>query len=207
MYSRAFAVAPHSPYRRASRTWCAVAWRLMVRIRGHVRSAACAQWGWPHNPPELPVRRGAINGRAGNSTWTDPSRDAAACLEALRDREAAARLSLGDAFGLAHYHELCRVGLATKAECWRLWTRREQQRGVLAPDDAMAREAIQTREEYKRIEPTGWTTDASMIRGPSTVNPQRPTRRLPGRGGGGPPGRTRGPIHRDSGGPGSAPGP
>jgi hypothetical protein len=63
-------------------------------------------------------------------------------IEDLIAAKMAALIARGAPRDFLDIREMCRVGLTTIPECWRLWTRREQQRGVLAPDGATAREAV-----------------------------------------------------------------
>jgi hypothetical protein len=85
------------------------------------------------------ARRSAQIGASQPSPWPPVGLDS---FEDLVATKMAALIARGAPRDFLDIRELCRVGLASVGECWRLWLLREQKRGVASPDRAMAREAV-----------------------------------------------------------------
>ncbi|HOX04671.1 MAG TPA: nucleotidyl transferase AbiEii/AbiGii toxin family protein [Candidatus Paceibacterota bacterium] len=85
------------------------------------------------------ARRSVQIGTTRPSPWPPVGLDS---LEDLIAAKMAALIARGAPRDFLDIRELCRVGLASVAECWRLWRCREEKRGVSAPDTAIAREAV-----------------------------------------------------------------
>ena len=85
------------------------------------------------------ARRSAQIGVGQPSPWPPVALDS---LEDLIAAKMAALVARGAPRDFLDIRELCRVGLASVDECWRLWRLREEKRGVSAPDGVTAREAV-----------------------------------------------------------------
>lgn len=85
------------------------------------------------------ARRSAQIGTSQPSPWPPVALDP---LDDLIAAKMAALVARGAPRDFLDIRELCRVGLASVDECWRLWRLREEKRGVSAPDGAIAREAV-----------------------------------------------------------------
>ncbi len=85
------------------------------------------------------ARRSAQIGVGQPSPWPPVALDS---IEDLIAAKMAALVARGAPRDFLDIRELCRVGLASVDECWRLWRLREEKRGVSAPDGVTARAAV-----------------------------------------------------------------